>query len=141
MELVFFNSLESGKIIINYEELITVITIFFILTIIAVFIKNRNLFHKILIWMGLSSHTGYPNIWSEMFCKQEITEWIFIRDYQREELILGLPQNISLELNPAELLLTNVEVYDFQGNIKYEVGTKYIIFNPEIMAIGFSEKI
>lgn len=135
LQLTLLDDLD--RVLINYSELTFIMLVGIVVTLIAVYVKNNNFLHYILINLKLSSYSGYAKVWNLMFTRQTETEWVFIKDFDLNEIILGLPKCVSRELNPGEILLTNVIVSDFDGNEKYTVGTKYIIFNPDKMRIEF----
>ena len=121
------------------KEVIITSVISFIMALAFIFFSNRKLFLKFLELTKIS-RVGFrkSDVWQN-FLEQKIDElkkncYVGIFDYSKELIYYGTLQKISSSEKLREVVLYNVEIYDFYGNL-HKKTEDYIYFS------GQSDKI
>jgi hypothetical protein len=86
---------------------------------------------------GLTKKDADEDVWSSIF-NLETTEWVVIRDYEKNLIFEGWVSKFSESFEKKELLLMEVKVYDNNtSEYLYDVPSIYISFNSDKIIIEF----
>lgn len=120
---------------LNPFEIAIVTLIAIVLSIILVFIIEKNYFYEFVVCIGLSSYYGSNDIWDELFEltneKDKIT-WIVIRDGETNKEYEGQLLLYSNRQDKKEITLKHVIIRQHNGDLVKIVAEKeYVYFNLE----------
>jgi hypothetical protein len=95
---------------------------------------GRTLLQKI----GATKRFGDEDVWDFTFNSNDTrVEFVHFRDFEQKVVYAGWVNTFSETDKIRELVLREVEVYDFEGNRLYDVPLLYLARKPETIHIEF----
>ena len=108
-----------------------------VLGIVVSFALNRYWFHDIARHLKITQKFGQPNVWSFALNANEV-KWATVRDLQNNLMFQGYIRAFSDVEDPAEILLTQVCVYNEKtGEWLYNADTMYLARDKKNLTIEF----
>lgn len=109
----------------------------FIGIIIALFsssIYNNSLIIKFAQLVKATRRFSGENVWDYLFNMKD-TQWIVVRDFEINRTYYGFVAAFSDSGDCRELLMKDVDVYDFSGNFLHEMQVLYFSRKPDLLNI------
>lgn len=101
-------------------------------------VKNGKLFLRMLQKVNVTKRYGDEDVWEYLFNSNDMeTEYVHVRDFERELTYAGWVGAYSDEQNYRELYLNRVLVYDSDGVELYEVPNMYLSFKSDSLVVEF----
>lgn len=132
-----FQALTNADVAVNIWEVALVTGLAIILSIAMSFALNRYWFHDIARALSITPRFGQPNVWSFALNAKEV-KWATVRDLRNNLMFQGYIRAFSDVEDPAELLLTQVSVYNEQtGKLVYTADHMYIARDRSDLTVEF----
>ncbi len=137
----FLDALVNTEQAISFKEILLVCVISVLLAIIFIWIDTHKLQFKILRKLGITNKSGELDVWSYLMNSDEIY-WIIVRDLENDLVYDGKVESFSETSKEAEILLTDVKVYDGNNTKKPldEVAVQYLSLPKDKIAIEIRTK-
>ena len=137
-----FEAINSGGTAINFsniaDEIISSTVVSFILALLWLYAATNKVLPKFLQKIGATKKYGDEDVWDYMFnSASPIAEYVYYRNFDKKIVYSGWVKVFSETEKLRELVLENVEVYDFDGNLMFETPLVYLSGDPEGMHIEF----
>jgi hypothetical protein len=98
---------------------------------------TRSWFHDIARYLKITRRFGQPNVWSFALNAKEV-KWATVRDIENTLMFQGYIRAFSDVEDTAEILLTQVCVYDEKtGVLLYEADTMYLARKKDNLTVEF----
>jgi hypothetical protein len=99
--------------------------------------QNRYWFHDLARHLKITRKFGQPNVWSFALNANEV-KWATVRDLDKNLMFQGYIRAFSDVEDPAEILLTQVSVYNEKtGELLYEADHVYLARDRADLTIEF----
>lgn len=135
--VTMFQALVNDKTPVNLREVGTVSLLAVVLGIILSFARNRFWFHDIARKFQITTRFGQQNVWSFALNANEV-KWATVRDLKANLMFQGYIRAFSDIEDPAELLLTQVCVYNERtGELLYEADHMYLARSRAELTVEF----
>ena len=110
-----------------------------ILGVVASIFINRKIFHRVMHKLGVTNKFAERDVWSfVMNTEDKNLEWIFLRDFENDQLYFGHVKAFSSTAAECELLLSDVKVYENSSGIfMYDVPVIYLSRDVKKIAIEY----
>jgi hypothetical protein len=106
-----------------------------VLAIVLVITKNHKIITKISHVLGISYKFGEMDVWGFFFNLKDV-KWVTIRDKKNKLAYLGWVEAFSDNSRDAEILLSNVHVYDNDtGTNMYQIDMVYLSLEKDQIEI------
>jgi hypothetical protein len=141
--LVDFSDAASKQVLTadNFKEIGVAIVIGFLLAVAWIAASNHKLFTRFLQWIGATKTYGDEDVWDfTLNSKNAEVEYAHFRDFSNNLVYAGWINTFSETEKLRELLLRDVQVYDFGGKKLFDTPLLYIARNPENIHIEFPYK-
>ncbi|HVU87052.1 MAG TPA: DUF6338 family protein [Pirellulales bacterium] len=136
-QLNLFKALGDKAVPINAVEVAVVTSIAFLLGIATSYCINQFWFHDIARALKITKKFGPPNVWSFAFNINEV-KWATVRDLEAKLMFQGYIRAFSDVEDQAEVLLTQVCVYnEATGKLLYEADHMYLARPKDNMTVEF----
>ena len=123
------------------DEIISAVVVSLGLSILWVYAATYKLFNKFLHSINATKRYGDEDVWDYVFnSKSAISEFINIRDFEKEIVYAGYVLVFSEAEKLRELVLRDAEVYDFSGTKLFSMPHIYIARDPKDVHIEFPYK-
>jgi hypothetical protein len=91
------------------------------------YLINYKIAGHILRKIGATKSFGQEDVWDFVFnSPQPAVEYVYVRDYEKQKIFSGWVRAFSESPEARELLLRDVQVFDWEGQLLYEVPLMYI---------------
>ena len=88
---------------------------------------NYKIAGNLLRLIGATKSFGQEDVWDFVFNSPEpAAEYVYVRDYDKQKVFSGWVRAFSETSEVRELLLRDVQVFDLDGQLLYEVPLMYI---------------
>lgn len=139
---VLYNSGASGDIDFGNKEIVFEISVALmvsvVLSVLWVYASTYKLFTRFLQLIKATKRYGDEDVWDYVFNSGSASvEYVHVRDMEKEYVYAGWVRAFSETGKLRELMLTNVQVYDFAGTLLFEVPSLYVAKPTEGMVIEF----
>jgi hypothetical protein len=125
-QMAMFAALTDSEKSIDVWEVMSVSGLACVLAIVMSAALNRYWFHDIARSFGVSRKFGQPNVWSFALNANEV-RWATVRDIENKLMFQGYVRAFSDNEDPAEILLTEVCVYnEHSAELLYEADHIYL---------------
>lgn len=122
----------------SIDEIISAIALAFFLSIIWVYAKNYKIFIRFLRKIKASKSYGDDDVWKYLMSSDfPETEYINLRDFDRQIVYTGYVKAYSEKEGIRELYLRDVKVYDFSANFIFETPNIYLARKPDDIHLEF----
>ena len=120
------------------KEVIAATAIGFMLAVLWIYAATYKVIWNILNLIGASKKYGDEDVWDFTFNSREaVVEYAHFRDFENKLVYAGWVSTFSETDKLRELVLRDVQVFDFEGNMQYEVPLLYLARAPESIHIEF----
>jgi len=136
-KVAFLESLTEEQVAINVAEVGIVTVLSLAIGVGVSFALNRYWFHDLARWAGITKKFGQPSVWSFALNANEV-RWATVRDLENNLVFQGYIRAFSDVEDPAELLLTQVCVYnETTGELLYEADHMYLARDKSNLTVEF----
>jgi hypothetical protein len=119
-------------------EVLCAIACSVILSILWLYTTNYKLLTRLLQAIGATKTYGDEDVWDFTFNSQKAAvEYVHFRDFTNRIVYSGWVNTFSETEKLRELVLSNAQVYDFDGNLMFEVPSLYLARKPDNIHIEF----
>lgn len=95
--------------------------------VIWLYLVNYKIVGRLLRKIGATKSFGQEDVWDFVFnLPDAAVEYVYVRDYDKQKVFSGWVRAFSEAADARELLLRDVQVFDFEGQFLYEVPLMYI---------------
>lgn len=109
------------------DELIAATLVAFISSILWLYSCKYKLVPRFLQQIGATKKYGDEDVWDYTFNSDDArVEYVYVRDYENEKVFTGWVVAFSETGKVRELTLRDVQTFDLQGNLLYEIPLMYI---------------
>jgi hypothetical protein len=123
------------------DEIIFATLIGVLLAIIWVYAVNYKLLTRILQGIGATKKYGDEDVWDFTFNSSDpAVEYVHVRDFENRIVYAGWVSTFSESGKQRELVLRDVQVFDFEGNQLFETPRLYLSRPPDNLHIEFPFK-
>ncbi len=123
------------------DEIVFATILSFLLAIIWVYAANYKLMVRFLQIIRATKKYGDEDVWDYTFNSESpISEYIHYRDFDKKIVYSGWVSVFSETNKLRELILKDAEVYDFDGNLLYNIPNVYLARSPNDMNLEFPYK-
>lgn len=120
------------------KEVLAATGIGFILAVIWIYLASYKILWNILRLIGATKRYGDEDVWDFTFNSREaVVEYVHFRDFENKLVYAGWVSTFSETEKLRELVLRDVQVYDFEGQLQYETPLLYLARQPENIHIEF----
>jgi hypothetical protein len=113
----------------------------FLLAIVWLYVMNYKLDTRLLQWIGATKRYGDEDLWDFTFNSPvPAVEYVHFRDFEKKLVFAGWVREFSETEKMRELVLREAQIWDFDGNLMYEVPLLYLARSPENIHIEFPYK-
>ena len=106
--------------------------------LINVYLSTYSLPFRFLRWIKATKRYGSEDVWDYTFnLNSANVEYVHVRDFDQKLVYAGWVNAFSETDRLRELTLRDVQVYDFEGALFYEVPRIYLARKPESVHIEF----
>jgi Family of unknown function (DUF6338) len=110
---------------LNQFATATVVSI--VCAVIWLYLINYKIVGGILRKIGATKSFGQEDVWDFVFNSPDASaEYVYVRDYEKQKVFSGWVRAFSESPDTRELLLRNVQVFDLDGQLLYEVPLMYL---------------
>lgn len=103
-----------------------------------VYISNHKLLTRVLQFIRATKRYGDEDVWDYTFnSPRAAVEYVHFRDFPNKLVFAGWVNTFSESGELRELVLRDVQVYDFEGQFMYAVPLLYLARKPEDVHIEF----
>lgn len=130
-------ALTDVKVSIDFVEVLWVTPVAIVLALIISGLINRKSLHRLAALLGASSKFGEANVWMFALNSPQVS-WATVRDYQHNLMYMGYIRSYS-DIEPmAEILLTNVVVYNESTGVElYKADCLYLSRDKACLTVEF----
>ena len=120
------------------KEILAATGIGFILAVLWIYFASYKVLWNILRIVGATKRYGEEDVWDFTFNSTEaVVEYIHFRDFENKFVYAGWVSTFSESEKLRELVLRDVQVFDFEGKLQYEIPLLYLARQPENIHIEF----
>jgi hypothetical protein len=120
------------------KEVLSATGIGFVLAILWIYLARYKILWNFLQLIGASKRYGDEDVWDFTFNSSEaIVEYVHFRDFENKFVYAGWVSTFSETETLRELVLRDVQVFDFEGKLQYETPLMYLARAPENLHIEF----
>jgi hypothetical protein len=120
------------------KEVLAATAIGFALGVLWIYIASYKVLWNILRWVHATKRYGDEDVWDFTFNSREaVVEYIHFRDFENKFVYAGWVSTFSETEKLRELVLRDVQVYDFDGKQLYDIPLLYLARPPENLHIEF----
>jgi hypothetical protein len=109
----------------NVIELIFLCIIAIIIGFLFSCMETHKIIYEISMRLRITQHYGDNDVWTS-FCANKNTNWIYIRDHKIHLVYFGLLKHFSDPGEIREMVLSDVSVYNEDGEFCYVIPRMYI---------------
>lgn len=114
------------------------IAVSLVCSVLWLYLINYKVLGTALRIIGATKSFGQEDVWDFVFnSPAAAVEYVYVRDYDKQKVFSGWVGAFSESAEARELLLRNVQVFDLEGNLLYEVPLMYIGRKREDIDIEF----
>ena len=119
-------------------EVVVAIAISLGLSVFWLYMTNYKLLTRLLQKIGATKTYGDEDVWDFTFNSQKaVVEYVHVRDFQNRIVYAGWVDTFSETDKLRELVLSNAQIFDFDGNMLFEIPLVYLARAPENIHIEF----
>lgn len=120
------------------EQIIYASVVGLVMSLLWMYCVNYKLMVRLLQWVRATKRFGDEDLWDFVFNSSDASsEYVNVRDFNKKIVYAGWVRAFSETGRLRELLLVKVAVYDFNGNLLFEVPQVYISQATEGLHIEF----
>jgi hypothetical protein len=109
-----------------------------VLAILWLYIVNYKLLTRFLQKIGATKTYGDEDVWDFTFNSQRaVVEYVHFRDFENKIVYAGWVDTFSETEKLRELVLSDTQIFDFDGNLLFEIPLLYLARSPESIHIEF----
>lgn len=109
-----------------------------VLGIVWLYVVNYKLITRVLQKIGATRTYGDEDVWDYAFnSKSAESEYVHVRDFENKIVYAGWVRAFSESGKLRELLMYNVQVFDFDGALLFDIPRVYIARGTEGMHVEF----
>lgn len=109
-----------------------------ILAVLWLYVSNYKVDTRLLQWIGATKTYGDEDVWDFTFnSSAAAVEYVHFRDFENKIVYAGWVREFSETGALRELVLRDVEVFDFEGNLLFETPLIYLARKPENIHVEF----
>ncbi len=113
----------------------------FVLGLASVAASNYKLLTRLLHTLGITKRYGDEDVWDYTLNSSSASvEYVHWRDFDRRTVYAGWVSTFSETEKLREIVLSDVQVFDFEGALLYETPRMYVARKPEDVHIEFPYK-
>jgi hypothetical protein len=106
--------------------------------IIWLYVINYKILGSLLRAIGATKSFGQEDVWDFVFnSPAAASEYVYVRDYDKQTVFSGWVRAFSESAETRELLLRDVQVFDLDRNLLYEVPLMYVARKRDDLNIEF----
>ncbi len=121
-----------------FKEVLVATAISFILAVLWIYAASYKLLWNFLRLIRATKRYGDEDVWDfTLNSRETAVEYIHFRDFENKLVYAGWVSTFSETDKLRELVLYNVQVFDFDGEMQYEVPLLYLARKPENIHIEF----
>jgi len=110
-----------------FPEIIAATVVSIIGGILTLYVENYKIFTRFVQWIGATKTYGDEDVWDFVLnSPSPAVEFIHFRDFDQRVTYAGFVDKFSESGQLRELVLRDVDVYDFEGNLMYSLPRLYI---------------
>jgi hypothetical protein len=119
-------------------EIFSATAVGFALGVFWVYAANHKWLTIVLQWIGATKRYGDEDVWDYTLNSSiAAVEYAHIRDFTNQLILAGWIRTFSESGQIRELVLSEAQVFDFDGNLLYEVPLMYVARKPEDIHMEF----
>ena len=138
--VIDFSSRQGGAIVtpaIAYE-VICAVGASFVLAVVWLYVTNYKLLTRFLQRIGATKTYGDEDVWDFTFNSQKaVVEYVHLRDFENKIVYAGWVDTFSETEKLRELVLSNAQLFDFDGNMMFEIPLIYLARSPQNIHVEF----
>jgi len=124
-----------------FNQFAAAIIVSLVCAIIWLYLINYKLLGSVLRKIRATKSFGQEDVWDFVFnLPGAAVEYVYVRDYEKQKVFSGWVLAFSESADARELLMRNVEVFDLDGQLLYEVPLMYIGRKRDNIDIEFPVK-
>lgn len=110
----------------------------FVMAVVWIYVSTQKWMARGLQAIGATKRFGDEDVWDFTFnSRKKSVEFVHVRDFEQKVVYAGYVNTFSEGGALRELVLRDVTVYDFDGNIMYDIPLLYLSRSPEALHIEF----
>lgn len=122
----------------TFREILLASMVAVFCSILWLYVTNYKLITRFLQWIGATKRYGDEDIWEFMFnSRRAEVEYVHLRDFDKKLAYAGWVEAFSESEKQRELVLRDVNVFDFDGNLIMETARVYLARKAENIDIEF----
>jgi len=120
------------------KEILAATGVGFVFAILWIYSASYKLLWNFLRIVKATKRYGDEDVWDFTFNSTEaVVEYVHFRDFERTLVYAGWVSTFSETDKLRELVLRDVQVFDFEGTLQYETPLLYLARKPEDIHIEF----
>ncbi|WP_425989901.1 hypothetical protein [Afipia sp. DC4300-2b1] len=122
----------------TFREIVLASLVAVICSILWLYVTNYKLVTRLLQKIGATKRYGDEDIWEFMFnSRRAEVEYVHLRDFDKKLAYAGWVEAFSESEKQREIVLRDVNVFDFDGNLIMETARVYLARKAENIDIEF----
>ena len=139
LDLSVLRWLSDAKVSLDFLEIVCVTVMSLVLAYILSYCDRKKILHTIAQRTGASKKFGEPDVWNFAFNLNN-ARWCTVRDFNNKLMFQGYIRAFSDVGESAELLLTDVTVYnESTGELCYQADRMYLSRKKDDLTIQFQD--